>query len=559
MRTKNVNGKVFTVCSLVLLWSLIAVVGAQADQNQFNDNNNGTVYDAATDLTWQKDGHYGPFSWQQSLAYVETLNTGSVFGGCRGWRLHTSKELESIVDHSKPSGSAQIDTDYFPDTLAEFYWSSSSFKQTLKYAISFGDGRQRTRSSANQYYVRAVRSECDPADNDGDGFMPDSDCNDNDPNINPAAVEMCDGYVDNNCDGNYDLTCWDADNDGDGQTENQGDCDDRDPHNFTGNSETCDGMDNDCDSVADNGLTFDVDGDGYSSTTSCSGSKDDCNDNDVAINPGAVEICDDIDNNCDGSKDENLTQPSICGVGECASTGTETCVHGVWQNNCVAGNPAAEICDGKDNNCDGSIDEDLTQPTTCGVGECASTGTETCTAGVWGGDTCVPGNPIAEVCDTKDNDCDGVSDEGLTFDNDHDTHSTPGSCEGTKDDCDDNDVYNFPGNDEVCDGRDNNCLSGTADEVCAPSPVESAGGGSFETVQDAYDAVADFGADIIKMQALEFSEGLLFDDDVEVTLAGGYDEFFNEPSAGWTIIHASGGPAMVIRKGKVIVEYVKLL
>jgi len=63
----------------------------------------------------------------------------------------------------------------------------------------------------------------------------------------------------------------------------------------------------------------------------------------------------------------------------------------------------------------GLTDEDLTQPTTCGVGECAgNTGTETCTAGVWGGDTCDPfEGAIPEVCEGfLDENCDGVVDEG---------------------------------------------------------------------------------------------------------------------------------------------------
>jgi hypothetical protein len=139
----------------------------------------------------------------------------------------------------------------------------------------------------------------------------------------------------------------------------------------------------------------------------------------VADNQPQAEVCDNVDNDCDGSVDEGLMRPTTCGVGECSgNTGMETCSAGSWGNDTcdpLAG-ATAEVCDNADNNCDGSVDEDLMRPTTCGVGECSgNTGMETCSAGAWGDDTCDPlAGAIAEVCDNADNNCDGSVDEDLT-------------------------------------------------------------------------------------------------------------------------------------------------
>jgi hypothetical protein len=132
--------------------------------------------------------------------------------------------------------------------------------------------------------------------------------------------------------------------------------------------------------------------------------------------PNGPEICDGVDNDCNGTVDDNLTDTGgacSAGTGACRADGTEECNGGVLECNAVAGTGTDEICDGVDNDCDGTADENLTRATTCGVGECSgNTGTETCTAGVWGNDTCDPlAGATAEVCDNLDNDCDGEVDE----------------------------------------------------------------------------------------------------------------------------------------------------
>jgi alpha-tubulin suppressor-like RCC1 family protein len=117
----------------------------------------------------------------------------------------------------------------------------------------------------------------------------------------------------------------------------------------------------------------DADKDGYTDGTtkvSCENPSDeyvssaklgDCNDNDPNINPGKTEICDGKDNNCNGQIDEgfNLGQSCSVGVGECARTGQYVCKADGTGTECNAtpGTPTPEICDGKDNDCDGYIDE----------------------------------------------------------------------------------------------------------------------------------------------------------------------------------------------------------
>jgi len=181
----------------------------------------------------------------------------------------------------------------------------------------------------------------------------------------------------------------DFDNDGFWAYE---DCDDTNNTVYPGAPEICDDLDNNCDGDIDEGLEqftyyFDEDQDGYGTaerdTQTCYDfapmgwvvPSTDCNDLDAAINPDATEICDDIDNNCDGQIDEDLPlftyyldsdndsfgDQSIS-IQICYDTPDEGYV--VDNTDCVdndaAINPAAiEICDDIDNNCDGQIDEDL--------------------------------------------------------------------------------------------------------------------------------------------------------------------------------------------------------
>jgi hypothetical protein len=177
-------------------------------------------------------------------------------------------------------------------------------------------------------------------DADGDGYTEDIDCDDSDASVYPDAEEVCDGQ-DNNCDGQIDeglsLT-WYADFDGDG----------------FGDSETT------AEACAEPS--------GYLSTAS------DCDDADPDINPDASERCDGVDNDCDGTVDEDDATDVRAWYRDSDSDGFGHADDAVIACDAPAGytedgsdcddteirvNPdAIEFCDEIDNNCDGIVDED---------------------------------------------------------------------------------------------------------------------------------------------------------------------------------------------------------
>jgi putative metal-binding protein/FG-GAP repeat protein/VCBS repeat protein/thrombospondin type 3 repeat protein len=111
----------------------------------------------------------------------------------------------------------------------------------------------------------------------------------------------------------------------------------------------------------------DLDGDGYCAT----GPDADCNDSDPAIHPGAPEMCNGVDDNCDGSIDEGFALGMACqvGVGACTSRGVNACASDgtAFCDAPPPGPPSPEVCDGIDNDCDDVVDDNLISPDACHI------------------------------------------------------------------------------------------------------------------------------------------------------------------------------------------------
>lgn len=179
---------------------------------------------------------------------------------------------------------------------------------------------------------------------------------------------------------------------------------------FYAQDEICNNKDDDCDGIVDENLTRKC---GNSpSIGACQNGIQQCINGSYSKCEGLVyprpENCNDIDDDCDGKVDEDLIK--ICGINEigACTMSTATCKKGEWAN-CNAVMPKNETCDNVDNDCDGQTDEDVTR--ICGESDqgICSFGTELCNAGSW---TQCSGAilPETEWCDALDNDCNGEVD-----------------------------------------------------------------------------------------------------------------------------------------------------
>jgi len=174
-----------------------------------------------------------------------------------------------------------------------------------------------------------------------------------------------------------------------------GDCDQNDEKIHPGAAEICNGKDDNCDTRVDEGaapvmMWPDQDGDGYYKSqtgtpkTGCGNAPGyaaqggDCDDIDPAIHPGAAETCNLRDDNCDGTVDERV-RPR-CGVGWCSRVSLSC-----DPADCEPGPPTAELCNAFDDDCDGVIDN----------GACSSGGAGTSGAGTSGAGTSGGAEPAA--------------------------------------------------------------------------------------------------------------------------------------------------------------------
>jgi hypothetical protein len=311
------------------------------------------------------------------------------------------------------------------------------------------------------------------------------DCDDAQASVNPDADELCNSR-DDDCDGLVDNGATDAtpfypdlDDDGFGsagdpvnacarpplRAPNSDDCDDADPQRRPGAAERCNELDDDCDGTVDEGspppATWyrDADNDGYGtpSTTqvACArpsgyvGAPGDCNDASAQINPGAAETCDAADRNCDGDAYAGATDTTTFYRDEDGDTWGRSsptqaaCVlpsgYAARQGDCLdtdaAVNPGGtERCNGKDDDCNGTID-----------------GPASVDAGAW----------------WPDRDGDTFGDSGAST---RACAAPPAHVAGSGTaDCDDTSAARFPGNPEVCDGVDNDCVGG----VDLPAPASA--------------------------------------------------------------------------------------
>ena len=365
------------------------------------------------------------------------------------------------------------------------------------------------------------------------------DCDDLDPATHPGAAETCNGR-DDDCntladDDATDAATWYPDDDADSYGTASGStqaCEQ--PTGFVDND---DGIDNDGAGEVDEpgsegeaSFFLDADGDGAGdaslSVTSCAApegyveTSDDCDDYDASTYPGAPEAdcTDPVDHNCDGSvgyADADLDAYPACADCDDADASQFP--------------GATEVCNGEDDDCNGDDDDDAADASTWyadadadGFG--GSSGELACEqppGAVADNTDCDDGDAgvapgAAETCNGDDDDCDGQVDndaiDGTSSwtDADGDGYGDPASevidCDGSGvgvgngDDCDDTEVWTFPGAPETCDGTDENCdgqvdESGAVGESTWYADHDSDGFGEVATTSLGCDAPAGYVAD----------------------------------------------------------------
>ncbi len=164
--------KMWNLQKLSVIVSILAFVASPLLANNFTDNGDGTVSDATTNLRWQKcsgteaqgsisvDNSYNAtcsgteifYNWANGLNYCKNLTLAG-----KTWRLPSVNELKTLVDTNQ-SAAPYINQSVFPGTVANVYWSASTYvpNTTLAWIVSFNSGYVVDYNKTYSNYVRCV-------------------------------------------------------------------------------------------------------------------------------------------------------------------------------------------------------------------------------------------------------------------------------------------------------------------------------------------------------------------------------------------------------------------
>ena len=453
---------------------LVHLMDPDVDYTVYNNAQGATSMETLNDLL-DANGD-GTKDWVESVGVFSGWTAG--YGLCSttkstgGHTLNASADTDTALsDGAGAQGDLAMHSKYVVGTMLP--GGSASFGMVFAWGTSATEARRA--------YGREAAEACGTCDWDGDGhqavFCGGTDCDDADPAINTAATEVCDS-VDNDCSGAVDdnavdAPTWYADSDGDtygsstvsteqcfsapsGYVADNTDCNDGVGTIYPNATERCNGVDDDCDgstdeagSVGETRWYRDSDGDTYGSSTSqlaCNqptgyvSRTNDCNDSVAAVNPGATESCNGIDDDCDGSTDESGSVGETTwyqdsdgdGYGAatrlaCNQPSGYITTPGDCDDSLGTVNPAGtEACNGYDDDCDGAVDES---------------------------------GAVGETTWYRDDDKDdwGQTGTGIL------ACDQPPSYSQRDGDCDDTVDSIYPGADEYCNGVDDDC-DGTVDE-----------------------------------------------------------------------------------------------